>query len=255
MEEKYYDINRDGYSVHCKLYGSGQKHYGRLIVYGHGFGGHKDNRAGFHYAERIIGKYKDIALLCFDWPCHGQDARKKLSLRECETYLRLVLEDCKERFTPKDIYGFANSYGGFLYLDYLHKFGNPFRKVFLKSPAIPMLNSLKNNILDEASLKKLHQGKVVEAGFDRKVKIDNSFLEELREADITKLDFTPFLDDIMIIHGDKDELIPFETVKEFAEGNFLYFKPIEGADHRYQNPHCFDLSYKEMVEFFGLGKE
>ena len=116
-----------------------------------------------------------------------------------------------------------------------------------------MLNSLERNILDPDSAKKIHQGKTVEAGFDRKVKIDSAFLDELKEADIQQLDFTPFLDDIMIIIGDKDELIPFDVVKDFAERNFLYFKLINGADHRYSNPLAFDESYKEMVEFLGLG--
>ena len=58
-------------------------------------------------------------------------------------------------------------------------------------------------------------------------------------------------DDMLIIHGTKDEMIPFEEAKAFAENNVITFIPIEGANHPFQNPKQMALAIHEIVEFFG----
>ena len=58
-------------------------------------------------------------------------------------------------------------------------------------------------------------------------------VESLRAADVREADFTPWCDDILILHGTKDEIVPIAGVEAFAEKNRIPFFPIENADHRF----------------------
>ena len=75
---KYIDINRPGYSVKCKVYCDAFRDAEHVIVFAHGFGGHKDNKAAERFAQTALSKIKKAAVFVFDWPCHGSDVRKKL---------------------------------------------------------------------------------------------------------------------------------------------------------------------------------
>ena len=84
--EKLFDINEKGYSVRCKLFYDKDIHsIDKVVIATHGFGGFKDNKSVEKFAERIDTKYKGFGVITFDWPCHGQDARKKLLISECQT--------------------------------------------------------------------------------------------------------------------------------------------------------------------------
>ncbi len=82
--EKYFDINESGFSIRCKLYYNKDLHkLPHIVVATYGFGGNKDNKAIEKFAERLTTKYHGYGVVCFDWPCHGKDARNKLILDEC----------------------------------------------------------------------------------------------------------------------------------------------------------------------------
>ena len=81
--EKDFSINEEGYSVRCRLFHQGHaRMFKRVVICTHGFGSNKDKTNITRFAEKEIAKYKNDAVLAFDWPCHGQDARKKLELDE-----------------------------------------------------------------------------------------------------------------------------------------------------------------------------
>ena len=75
---------------------------------------------------------------------------------------------------------------------------------------------------------------------------------ELEEADIQTLDYSEYAHDILILHGTKDEVVPFEAGKRFAGRSNIEFIPVEGADHRFQNPACMEAATKKVIEFFGF---
>ena len=56
----------------------------------------------------------------------------------------------------------------------------------------------------------------------------------------------------MILQGTKDEIVPFEAVKAFAEDNVIEFEPIEGADHRFMEQKKMDLAISRIIAFFRL---
>ena len=250
--EKLFDINESGYSVRCKLYCSSVNAVKRTVIFGHGFGGHKDNKAAEKFAAKIISKHKDVGVVTFNWPCHGDDARKNLLLTECDTYLTLVIEYVKKWFDTEELYGYATSFGGYLFLKYISEHGNPFRKVALRCPSVKMYGSITNRIMTADDREKIQKGKPVLVGFDRKVKIGREFLEDLEASDISEKDYMEYADDLLILHGTKDEVIPFDDSAVFADRNVIEFVPVQNADHRFTDPKTTDFAIHTIIEFFDL---
>ena len=252
MQQHYFNINDAGLNIRCKLYSEGQGEVKTLVICGHGFGGHKDNRAAERFSKHVTDKNHGVALLTFNWPCHGDDVRKTLRLNDCDAYLSAVLSWAKARYPNAALFGYATSFGGYLFLKYISEHGNPFLKIALRCPAVPMYDVFAASIMDADDFERIRKGKPVPVGFDRKVAIDRTFLDEIRDADIAKRDFLPYADDLFILHGTKDEIVPFDRVKAFAEDNVIDFEPVENADHRFQSPEKMDFAIARICAFFGL---
>lgn len=249
---KYYDVNAQGHSIRCKLFCDKERDVKRVVVFGHGFGGHKDNKAAERFALKALSKYKNLGILVFDLPCHGGDVKKKLTLADCDSYITLILEHIREHFGTEDICVYATSFGGYLILKYIHEHGNPFRRIALRCPAVNMHESMTQRIMTSGDAEKLAKGKEADVGFDRKIRISQSFLDGLKEADIQTWDFLDYAEDILILHGTKDEVIPFEAAQAFADNSLIEFLPIEKADHRFQDPKIMDLAIKHILDFLEL---
>ena len=250
--DKYFSVSEDKYNIRCKLYCDDPHAINRLILFGHGFGGHKDNGAAERFARRVLSKNKGTATVTFNWPCHGDDIRKKLRLDDCLAYLRLLVRYLREQYSPVILDACATSFGGYLFLKYIAEEGASFRKTALRCPAVDMYSVLTKAIMSEDDLDRIAKGKSVSVGFDRKIEVDPVFLEELRRNDITKIDFLAHADDILIVHGTKDEIIPFADVKAFAEDNLIDFIPVEDADHRFRDPRKMDYAIAKIIEFLDL---
>ena len=252
MIAKYFDINEQGCSIRCKLYCTDPHDVRRVVIFCHGFGGHKDNHAAETFAARAVAKRKGTAVVCFDWPCHGSDARKNLLVADCDTYLTTVVDCVRRRFDTDELYAYGTSFGGYLLLRYLAAHGNPFRKVALRCPAIDMESTLLGTIATDQDKANLAAGKPVLLGFDRKVKVSPQFLDELRAVDIAATPYFDYADDLLIIHGTDDELVPFDVSARFADDNVIEFVPIEGADHRFHDPKKMDVAIARIIDFFAL---
>ena len=252
--KKYININQNGLSIRSKLYCTDMKNIKSVVVFGHGFSGHKDNRAAEKLAARIQKRHKDVALIVFDWPCHGDDASNKLRLADCMKYLDNVIGYMKSRFCTDKIYGCATSFGGYLFLKYISEKGNPFIKLALRCPAIDMYDVLTERIMSDDDLSVITKNKPVLIGFDRKVKVTKEFLTELKENDITASDYASIGEDTVIIHGTKDEIVPFDVVEKFADDNGIAFYPVDGADHRFSDPQKMDTAIDRIVLSFSMKK-
>ncbi|MDO4490316.1 MAG: alpha/beta hydrolase [Lachnospiraceae bacterium] len=250
--EKLFDINEGGYSIRCKIYCQDMKKIDKAILFLHGFGSYKDTAALTRFGEKVISKYKTTAVIGFDFPCHGADARKKLMLSECISYLELVKKYVEEQLGTSQIYIYATSFGGFLMLKYIQEKGNPFVKIALRSPALNMHDSLLEHAQKSGQYDKLMKGKEVLLGHERKVKVSLSFFEEIRETDPKEMEYLDFADDLMILHGTEDETVPFDVVEKFAEDNVIEFVSFEG-DHRVRNPKTMDFIIHTIITFFELG--
>ena len=250
--ERYFEINSPGHNIRCKLYCQDPRSIRKAVIFCHGFGGHKDNSAAEKLAGRILSKYKHTALLTFNWPCHGDDVKKKLCLADCMTYLHLVIAHVRDTMGVTDIYANATSFGGYLTLLYLTRQGNPFRKIVLRCPAIPMFDVLTDAIVDENARQQLSRGRDAVVGFDRKVPVSPAFLEELKENDIRDYDFLDWAEDILILHGTADEVVPFDTTSAFSQDKLIDLIPVEHADHRFRHPGTMETAIKATLDFFSL---
>ena len=88
--------------------------------------------------------------------------------------------------------------------------------------------------------------------FQKRMKLNEEYLMELEENDITMYNFSEYADEMLILQGTKDEVVPPEMVSGFADRNGLLCLMIEGADHRFMDPLKMDEAIKEIMEFFEL---
>lgn len=249
---RYFEINENGHNIRCKLYVHDAKMIQRVIVFCHGFGGHKDNNAAEKFAQKLISKHKDCALITFNWPAHGDDVKKALHMDDCTVYLSLLLSYIEREFKPTELYAYATSFGGYTTLKYIFEHGNPFLKIALRCPAVNMYEVLTTAIMSDDDMAKLKKGKLVPVGFDRKILVGLPLLEELKNNDIQSWSFLEHADNILIIHGSADEIVPFNASQAFAENNLIDFIPIDKADHRFMDPKKMELANKHILEFFEL---
>ena len=249
---RYFEINESGHNIRCKLYFQDIKNISRMVVFCHGFGGHKDNAAAEKFANRLISKFKGTAMITFNLPCHGDDVKKKLCLEDCTTYLGLVIRHVNRQFAPRALYCYATSFGGYLTLKYISRQGNPFRKIALRCPAVNMYDSITKTIMSSEDFGKLQAKKEILVGFDRKIPVSLAFLEELRVNDIQVIDYLDYAEDILILHGTADEVVSFDASFTFAENNLIEFIPVEGADHRFRDANKMEQAMKHILNFYEL---
>ena len=247
---RHFDINEQGCSIRCKLYCDDPAAVARAVVACHGFGGHKDGKAIETFAERICGKWPGTAVAAFDWPCHGDDARKNLALADCEAYLRIVCGYVQRRFGTGELYAYGTSFGAFMLLEYIAAHGMPFRRMALRCSVIDMLGTFTRVNLTQDDLRRIRAGKAMLVGFDRKVKVGAAFLEELEAVDIAQREYFAFADDIIMVHGTADEVAPFDEAAAFADANVIEFVAIDGADHRFRDPRKMDAAIARIIAFF-----
>ena len=250
--ERYFEVNEQGHNIRCKLYCQDIRSIRQVVIFCHGFGGHKDNNAAARFGEKLLAKHKKAALVTFDWPCHGDDVKKKLTLADCDTYLDLLISHVQQKFGTEELCAYATSFGGYLLLKYIAEHGSPFRKIVLRCPALNMYEAMTQTIMTAENLEKLQKGKEAAVGFDRKVMVGPQFLQELKETDIRTWEFIDWAEDILMIHGTADEIIPFAEAQTFSENQLIELIPAEGADHRFRNQVKMDLAIKQILEFFHL---
>lgn len=250
MKEKHFDINDGGASVRCRiLTEADSRTFDRIVIVTHGFGSSKDVANITRFADKYLAKNKADAVIAFDWPCHGQDGRKKLELADCMTYLTLVTDYAKETLKASKLFNYSVSFGGYLTLKYIAEIGNPFARTALRAPGIRM-HDLMLNFVKDTDMDKLKKGKEILIGFERKMKADRTLFEDLEKSDVRRYEYFDWADSMILIHGTKDEMVPIEDSIAFCENNVIEFVPVEGADHPFRNPALMDAAIHTVVEFF-----
>ena len=215
--EKYFEINNNGISIKCKIYCNDIRNVKDVVISCHGFGGSKENMASKKLAKKLMEIQNDIAVIVFDWPCHGKDVRQKLHLSDCNNYMHTLIDFIYSNFSINNLYANATSFGGYLLLKYIKENGN--------------------------------RGKDVVAGFERKIRITPELINDLNTNDITKWDYSDIAKDILIIHGTVDETVPINAVEDFANANSIDFISIEGADHMFKNSAKMNEAIEYSAEF------
>lgn len=250
--EKYFQICKAGQVIQSKLTFDESVSVSKIIIFVNGFAGHKDGSSTRTFSGLVTKQCPGVAVLAFDLPGHGDDQKQSVYLEDCLTYIGLVADYCRTELTVDSIYAYATSFGGYLTLDYISKHGNPFVKVAFRCPAIPMASVLYDTIMSPEERDAINKGDTIPVGFDRKVNVNLSFLQDLRKEDISLLDYSPYADKLFIVHGTKDEIVPFDGSQRFSTKNNIRLLAVENADHRFTDPSCMELANSTILDFFAL---
>jgi hypothetical protein len=250
MKIKYFDLDNKLVNIRCKLYYNDTQNIRTVVLFGHGLSGHKDNRAAERFAGRLIGETEDAAVLAFNWPGHGDDEQEVVSLSTCDKYIDALIKYIKETFAPEVIDVYATSFGGYLFLRYIAEHENPFQRIALRAPAVEMNEVMNDSIMKADDKDRLRGGKRISVGFDRKVQIDQNFISELQKSNLINSDFRKWAENILILQGSADEVVPYEAVSRFAEKNEIQFELVEGADHRFTDVEKMEEAISQILDFF-----
>lgn len=211
-----------------------------IIIAMHGFCGDKSSSCIGELEKRVT--QKGIGLIKFDWPGHGESeaAGDQLTLDNCLSDIDSVVEYVKSVSPHARLIAFATSFGGYLALLYNYYNRDVFEKIILRSPAINMYKALMNGVLTNEALSQLRQNGSTVYGFERDLKITESFVEEVRGNDISEMYHGIALPNVSIIHGTDDDLVPFADSRLFANEHRCQLHEVKGADHRYKKPGELD---------------
>lgn len=156
---------------------------------------------------------------------------------------------CADANAVKKLIISCHGFGGYAVLKYMHEHGSPFDSVVLRCPAVNLHEIFTGLYLTENDLDKLRRGKDAIVGFEKKFKINRQFLDSLAENDIMRYDFSAFADTMLIMHGTRDETVPIDAVRRFAEQNDLMLIEINGADHMFKDPARMSEYVNNTVDF------
>lgn len=202
-----------------------------LAVLGvHGFAGDKESSALRRLAEKL--SKKGGALICFDFPAHGESpaAEDHLTVDNCIEDLLFVAECLRREYPAAKKAVFATSFGGYISLlasDRLSDFD-----FVLRAPAVTMPRILLETVL-KTDRKSFKASGVIVCGFDRKMALPFSFSEDLDRQE--SLFEKPFPRPALIIHGTEDDIVPFSHIEKYcALHPSARLIPIVGADHRFK---------------------
>lgn len=225
-------VGKNGYGIPCEM--SIPKGVKTIVVAMHGFCGDKESSCIKLLEERVgeIG----VGLVRFDWPGHGESEVDGFSFRveNCIKDLEAVVEYLKERYPEAELVAFATSFGGYVTLLYNYYHRDDFRCIILRSPAIQMRKVVYDSIINPDVREELDEKGYFVYGFERKMEITNEFLDDLMKYDVLDLYGEERLENVSIIHGTADDLVPFGDSEEFAREHGCRLYPVEGADHRYK---------------------
>ena len=245
--EKYFQLNENSLCVNCKLYAASQT-IKRIILFGHGFSGNKDNRTARVLYDTISRFDETSAMLTLDFPAHGDDTSEALTVERCLQYISTALNFIRAELKPNGIYGGGVSFGGYLMLRYIAEHGNPFQKLVLRSPAVNMYHVLTKQLMSSEEVSRCLAGGVVMVGSSNKVAVKRELIASLAKSDILEYSFKPFASDIFIVHGADDAIVCFENVKQFAEINGISYTAVEAAGHHFSDPEKLNKAIGLMAE-------
>ena len=193
--------------------------------------------------------FKNTALVCFDFPAHGESPQgdEFLTVENCIADLLYAADWTRLNYPSAEKYIFATSFGGYVSLlchDGLSEFN-----YFLRVPAVTMPKVLMNAVL-KCSVREFRQRGVAECGFERKIMLRYEFYEDLLRYDPMACGYAR---PMIVFHGDNDDVVPYKDVYEFcAKHENTKLITIKGADHRFKNPGEIEQIIDEVKRYIIL---
>ncbi len=243
MKVNYPEI-RNVYGIKIKTFEPECRIKGYILAL-HGFCGDMESSVINQLAERMTSH--GLAVAAFNFPGHGtSEADEYFSLYNCRKDMSEVINYANKKYgfeSPDAV--FATSFGGYVTLQNMNDIPAE-TKIILRAPAVNMQRSFGKFINNMAVFRKNGQQIM---GFERKLTVPYSFYTELENNYILEHDFQRSM---LIIHGDRDDIVLPEDMKIFCQNNpFATLEVIKGADHRFKGndylKQIIDIAEKYII--------
>ena len=237
------------------------------VVISHGFQSSKDGRTPASVAKAL--DKAGISSIRFDFPAHGDSLLdgEHLRVEECLDHLAEAERIVREALPDAEICYFSSSYGAYLNLLYMAKRPHTGTRSFLRCTAVDMagimnawINPDDHEKIEVADFSPADAWAQMEKdGFitftddlGRPLKVTKGFFEDLNKNNLNDLyNGQPLAEKIVMIHGDADEVAPYEVARSFAEKNGIKLITSEGSDHRFLIPEgVMDKVIEEAIRFY-----
>ncbi len=225
-----------------------QKKY-PLVIMLHGFTANRNGpRFAFVRLARLLEK-QGIGSMRFDFLGSGEsdcNFEDMTYMEECKQVIH-ILEEVKKLEDVTEIYLLGHSMGGAIAGNIAALFPDLIKKCCLWAPAFCMPAIIKY-------LATSGMANEVEDGiYDCKgLKLSQKFVDEILNLDLL-LHLEDYKNPLMIIHGTKDETVPFESsvayLKQYNREDIEFVK-IENGSHNYEVYQEINTVLENTVRFF-----
>lgn len=247
MKNLYKQLDNGRYILDCKCYLPSNLPVKKVILGVHGFCGDKESSMLSALASAV--KSSGVALICFDFPAHGASVLEgdQLTIANCMSDLIFMADWCRREYPDAERLLFATSFGGYISLLCCNEL-NDFRYV-LRAPAVTMPEHILLDLLD-ITAEAYEQLGVVDTGLERKMKLPYAFYEEMTHYSVMDQDYKQ---DMLVIHGDADDVVPHADIQAFCKNNPLAkLKVLPGADHRFKRDGDFEKVIQWSCDYLGI---
>ncbi len=199
-----------------------------------GFGGGRHSPVVEALAEALDAD--GIGVVTFTWPAHGDSAAdgSYLTVENCLNDLDTVLTYIR-RIWPQPVSCFATSYGGYLASLYRSDHPAAFEKLVLRSPALCMPQTFIGFFPAEEKARFLAGEPMIMGIGERPMELTVKFYDSLKAHDAFHAP-VPSPEQVLILQGDRDDVVLPEDTAAYAEKNGLPVVWFHESDHSYRNP-------------------
>lgn len=248
MEEKIFFKNSSGNNLAGMLSNPPDSKDKPIFILCHGFATSKDSYSIVKLQQLL--NQNNISTFRFDFFGHGESEGKFEDITVSEGVddaLQAIHYLKKQGYSKIGLFG--SSFGGIVSTMTASKSKDLYLLV-LKSPVSNFLER-DFQVKTEKELKdwKSNGFTYYVAGKGQKFKLNYTFFEDYKNNDgyqaAPKIKIPT-----LIVHGDKDDIVPVEQSKKIASLiKNCTLKIISGADHRYSQPDHFDLMLNLILQF------
>ncbi|MBP3197042.1 MAG: alpha/beta hydrolase [Butyrivibrio sp.] len=208
------------------------------VIFSHGFGG------SYKFLMHHGGGYAENGIVCvfFDFCGGGMDSESEGSMLEMTVMTEagdlVEVMDAVKKYPyvdDKKLFLQGESQGGFVTAIVGRAYQEDVKGLILWYPAF---------VIPDDAKKRIEEGKVIALG----LQISPHYDEVAKDIDVKDLQ-TGFEKPVLILHGNKDEVVPIEYART-AAANYgcATLKEIQGAGHGFEG-HDSDMAREESISF------